>query len=208
MKHVVIEIIDIISKRKVTLRRSPGSHLPGLFLMFETISKLSFCLPISAITIKLIIKENGDGRRIMGFTIYARMKRAGKQKAADLTPVPFELERRPETMRELLILLVQQSAREYNGRKDEGQILNYLTKAQIDGLASVGKISFGVHGGNLANEEAAAENALQCFEDGIYRVFAGEKELTEMEQAIPWEHDGGGGELVFTFIRLTMLSGW
>lgn len=144
----------------------------------------------------------------MGFTIYARMKRAGKQNREELMPVPFELKRRPETVRELLVLLVQQSVREYNVRKDEGQTLNYLTKTQIEGQASAGKISFGVHGGNLANEEEAAENALQCFEDGIYRVFAGDMELTEMEQAIPWECDGGGGELIFTFIRLTMLSGW
>ena len=144
----------------------------------------------------------------MGFTVYARMKRAGKQRKAELVPVPFELEARPDTVRELLVLLVRQSVREYNERKDEGQVLKYLTKDEIAGHALAGKVSFGVHGGNAAKEDAAVENALQCFEDGIYRVFAGEDELTGLEQPIPWKEGGGDGEPVFTFIRLTMLSGW
>lgn len=144
----------------------------------------------------------------MAFTIYARMKRAGKQKKAELAPVPFELERRPETVRELLVLLVQQSVQEYNARKEEDQLLNYLTREQIDGMTSAGKVSFGIHRGNPAKQDAAVENALQCFEDGIYRVFAGDEELTELGQVIPWGQDGNGEEPVFTFIRLTMLSGW
>lgn len=144
----------------------------------------------------------------MAFTIYARMKRAGKQKKEELIPVPFELEARPETVGELLTALVRLSVREYNGRKDEGQVLKFLTKEEIAGQASVGKVSFGVHGGAAAHEDEAVENALLCFEDGIYRVFAGAKELTGLEQPVPWDDGEGGGEPVFTFIRLTMLSGW
>lgn len=144
----------------------------------------------------------------MAFTIYARMKRAGKQKKEELVPVPFELEARPDTVRELLTVLVQRSVREYNERRDEGQLLKYLTKEEIAGQASAGKISFGVRGGNDAELEQAVENARQCFEDGIYRIFAGEEELTGLEQPIPWKDDGTDEELVFTFIRLTMLSGW
>ena len=51
-------------------------------------------------------------------------------------------------------------------------------------------------------EDKAIENTLQCFEDGIYHVFAGEAELTALSDAILWKDD-----IVFTFIRLTMLSG-
>ena len=47
------------------------------------------------------------------------------------------------------------------------------------------------------------ENAIQCFEDGIYRIFAGERELAKLNEAIPWQE-----ETVFTLIRLTMLAGW
>ena len=110
----------------------------------------------------------------MAFTIYAKMKRVGKQKKEDLLPVPFELEKRPDTVRELVTALVRLSVSEYNERKEEGQVLRYLTKEEISSLASAGKVSFGVRGGNDADPEKAVENALQCFEDGIYRIFAGE----------------------------------
>ena len=47
----------------------------------------------------------------MAFTIYAKMKRVGKQKKEDLLPVPFELEKRPDTVRELVTALVRQIGR-------------------------------------------------------------------------------------------------
>ena len=92
----------------------------------------------------------------------------------------------------------------YNARKDAGQILPYLTKEEILDQASAGKVSFHVHQGEDAQEEQAVENAIQCFEDGIYRVFADEEELTELTQGIPWKD---GEEPIFTFIRLAMLAG-
>lgn len=137
------------------------------------------------------------------FTIYAVMKKLGKQKKESLAPVPFVLEEKPETVRELIVGLTKLGVKEYNERKDEGQILPYLTKEEINDKASAGKISFGLRGGNDASEEGAVSNALQSFEDGIYRIFAGQEEVTRLEDKIPWE-DG----LTFTFIRLTMLSGW
>lgn len=143
----------------------------------------------------------------MAYTIYARMKRAGKQRKEDLVPVSFELGNKPDTVRELLTELVRLSVKQYNERKDEGQVLSYLTKEQISGKAAAGKVSFGLRGGSDADPEKAVENALQCFEDGIYRVFAGEEELSSLEKAVPWGA-GEDGEPVFTFIRLTMLSGW
>lgn len=93
--------------------------------------------------------------------------------------------------------------RQYNARKDAGQILAYLTREEIEAQASRGKITSGLHGGADAVEDKAIENTLQCFEDGIFRVFAGEVELTALSDKILWEND-----LVFTLIRLTMLSGW
>ena len=93
--------------------------------------------------------------------------------------------------------------KEYNERKDTGQILPYLTKEEIAQKASAGKVSFGVRGGADADEDQAVENALQCFEDGIFRVFADDEELERLEQEIPWRE-----ETVLTFVRLAMLSGW
>lgn len=139
----------------------------------------------------------------MSFTIYARMKKLGKQKNTDLSPVPFALDTKPQTVRELLISLTKLGVKEYNAREDAGQILTYLTKEEITAQAARGKITSGLRGGADAAEEQAIENTLQCFEDGIYRVFAGDTELTTLSDTIPWTDD-----LVFTFIRLTMLSGF
>lgn len=139
----------------------------------------------------------------MSFTVYFKMKKLGKQKSVDLQPVPFILEERPVTLRELLIALTKLGVQQYNARKDEGQILSYLTKDEIAAQAVRGKIASGLRGGADAVEEQAVENTIQCFEDGIYRVFAEDDELTGLSDVIPWSDD-----LVFTLIRLTMLSGW
>ncbi|MBD5455298.1 MAG: hypothetical protein HDR23_02285 [Lachnospiraceae bacterium] len=104
----------------------------------------------------------------MSFTIYVRMKNSGKQKNEDLSPVPFVLDDKPQTVKDLLILLTKHGVKQYNTR-----------------------------------EEQAIKNTLQCFEDGIYRLFAGDRELTSLSEVIPWTEG-----LIFTFIRLTMLSGW
>ena len=138
----------------------------------------------------------------MSFTVYVRMKKLGKQKSADLQPVPFVLEEKPETLRELLTALTKLGVSQYNARKDEGQILAWLTKEEIAAQAVRGKIASGLRGGADAVEEQAVENTIQCFEDGIYRVFAGNDELTALSDTIAWTED-----LIFTFIRLTMLSG-
>lgn len=139
----------------------------------------------------------------MSFTVHIKMKKLGKQNRVDIAPVVFELDEKPQTVRELLVNLTKLGVRQYNERKDEGQLLAYLTKEEIAAQASRGKISSGLRGGADAVEDKAVENTLQCFEDGIYRVFAGEEELTVLSDAIPWKDD-----IVFTFIRLTMLSGW
>ncbi len=147
--------------------------------------------------------SGGGVESSMSFTVHVKMKKLGKQNRVDIAPVVFELDEKPQTVRELLVNLTRLGVRQYNERKDEGQLLAYLTKEEIAAQASRGKISSGLRGGADAVEDKAVENTLQCFEDGIYRVFAGEEELTALSDAIPWKDD-----IVFTFIRLTMLSGW
>lgn len=138
----------------------------------------------------------------MSFTIYVRMKKPGKGMGKDLAPTPFVLEKKPETLGELLAALTELGVKDYNARKDQGQILPFLTREEIAGQAFRGKVAFGVHGGETADSKKAVENTLQCFEDGIYRVFAGDEELTELGGEILWKEN-----LVFTLVRLTMLSG-
>lgn len=137
------------------------------------------------------------------YIIRVRMRKLGKKNREAVEPVEFTLKEKPGTVRELITGLVKLGVKEYNERKDTGQILPYLTKEEISQKASAGKVSFGVRGGEDADEDQAAENALQCFEDGIFRVFADDEELERLEQEIPWRE-----ETVFTFVRLAMLSGW
>lgn len=137
------------------------------------------------------------------YQINVRMRQLGKKNQAAVEPVPFLLDRQPETVKDLITALVCLGVREFQERKDIGQIVPWLTKREIETRALSGKISFGLREGCDANEAQAVENAIQCFEDGIYRIFAGMKELTDLNQPVIWDDS-----LEFTFVRLTMLSGW
>ena len=136
------------------------------------------------------------------YTIWVQMRKLGKKNKDAIAPVAYELPERPETVRELITELTKQGVAAYNAREDKGQIVPHLTKEDIEDRAGTGKVAFSLRGGNAADPDAAVENALQCFEDGIFRVFADDEELETLDQAIP------EGTPVFTFVRLTMLAGW
>lgn len=145
------------------------------------------------------------------YTIWVRMRKLGKKNRDAIAPVVYELPSRPETVCELLVELTKQGVAAYNAREDKGQIVPHLTKQEIEDRAGTGKVAFGLRGGNAADPVAAVENALQSFEDGIYRVFADDEELNRLEQKIPWSDGAGDAKEigpVFTFVRLTMLTGW
>ena len=83
------------------------------------------------------------------------------------------------------------------------EVLACLTREEIGEKAQGGKIGFGVnYGGKKADAQKAGENAVQCFEDGIYRVFMDGRGLESLDEAIAVSE-----ESVFTFVRLTMLTG-
>lgn len=136
------------------------------------------------------------------FTIYAQMKKLGKQKKGAVEKIPYQLEEKPLTVRQFLTSLVALEVRAYQERKEEGQLVGYLTKEEIEDKSQAGKIAFGTQYGNDADENQAADNAIQCFEDGIYRVFAGEEEITRLDDPFIWPEG-----TTFTFIRLAMLAG-
>ena len=117
----------------------------------------------------------------------------------------------PGTVRELILAVVASEVEAYNQRlKDAGEslkedaapredgLLKYLTREEIGDQAQTGKISFGA----LYGEEEAAANALQSFEDGIYRIFLDGKPLETLDEQISVTE-----ETVFTFVRLVMLAG-
>lgn len=122
-----------------------------------------------------------------------------------------EIPGQPETVKDLILSVVDAQVEEYNQRLEASQALDSqcpellacLTKERIEDQAESGRISFGIsYGEKKADPAAARENALQCFEDGIYRIFMDGQALEELDEAITVTE-----EKVFTFVRLTMLTG-
>ena len=129
------------------------------------------------------------------------LKQLGSRKK--IAPVPFEYPRKPETLRQLISETVTMCVDEYNDRVKAGDnIAKPLTDEDISGMATVGKIAFGIVYGKEQDMKKALDNAFLSFEDGLYRVFHGENELTELDAPLELNEND---EL--TFIRLTMLTG-
>ena len=134
--------------------------------------------------------------------INVNLKSIGKRRGA-VKPVTYEIPGHPGTVRELIYAVTQTGVEEYNQRVENGELLSYLTKEEMDEKARAGKIGFGVnYGEKKAGLLAAQENAIQCFEDGIYRIFQDGEPLEVLDDPIFITE-----ESVFTFVRLTMLAG-
>ena len=136
-------------------------------------------------------------------TILVNLRQLGKKRNA-VSAVPFALPGQPDTVRGLIIAVVQACVAAYNERVRRGETgIRPMTAESLADLETIGKLAFGVnYGGREADEAAAIAHALQGFEDGLYRVFLGQEELTALDAALALS---AGDEL--TFIRLTMLTG-
>ena len=73
----------------------------------------------------------------------------------------------------------------------------------MEDKAATGKVGFEAnYNGRPAAETEAIINALQSYEDGIFRIFLDDAELGELSSSVQLKE-----ESTLTFIRLTMLSG-
>lgn len=134
--------------------------------------------------------------------VLVNMKKLGKRKNS-ISQVPYELEGKPTTVRELIVRMVTVCVNDYNIRLESKELLQNLSLNDMEEQAEAGKISFGVnYGENRVDFEQAVTNALQCFEDGIYRIFLGTEQLRKLEDTITLAED-----CELTFVRLTMLVG-
>lgn len=101
------------------------------------------------------------------------------------------------TVAELISAVVIQQVRELNSRPNEPTILPLLDQE------TSGKISFGsIYNDTKADSSEAVKTALLAFQDGLFVIFADEKEYTKSEQIIHLQED-----TIITFIRLTFLAG-
>lgn len=137
--------------------------------------------------------------------IRVNVKHMGRRKKS-VEPVVCRLFTAPSTVRELILAVVEAGVRDYNDKLKDGdlqEVLRCLTRQEIEDKAETGKVAFGVlYGEKEADLKEACDNAIQCFEDGIYRIFLDDRPLLDLEEDIGGETDG-----MFTFVRLTMLSG-
>lgn len=134
--------------------------------------------------------------------IFIRIKAAGKKKDV-LQLTPYEINDSISTLRELLKDIVITEVNKYNNKSNNTVLTAFISQEQIDDLSLTGKVSFGdVFNDKKAEKNAAINNAIQCFEDGIVRVFMDERELTELDAPLTIKENE-----VFTFIRLAFLAG-
>ena len=104
--------------------------------------------------------------------IRINVKGASRRKAAVVQQVR-EYPDGPMTVEEFLTETVRQNVREYNERKDKGEILRLFSSEVLEDKAAGGKVAYGdPMDGRKADEGKAVANALQCFDDGMVALFA------------------------------------
>ena len=134
--------------------------------------------------------------------IKVNIKEIGSKRAG-ISGEDFHLEGFPQTVKELIAGAVHTCVNDYNERVRAGEDAKPLDNYKISDMSRIGKIAFGInYGGKEADENEALENALQSYEDGLFRIFIGENEVGDLSDKISLCEN----EAV-TFIRLTMLSG-
>lgn len=134
--------------------------------------------------------------------IFARVKAVGKRKDI-LSPVAYTLPENTDSLRKLLTAIVETEVKRYNQKEAGVQLIPFLTQEELENKASSGKVGFGnIYSERKEDRDRAVENALQCWQDGLVRVFMGDMELEDLDAPV---HISEG--TVFTFIRLTFLAG-
>ena len=147
--------------------------------------------------------------------IRINVKGASRRKASIIQQVRKYPDRRM-TVEEFLTETVRQNVREYNTRKDAGEILRLFSneggqdrplneqfEEHLENSAASGKVSYGdPMDGRKADEKKAVENALQCFDDGMVALFADGIRYTDRQEKMALKEQSE-----VTFIRLTFLAG-
>jgi hypothetical protein len=120
------------------------------------------------------------------------------------------------TARQLIEAAVTAEVTAYQGRAEEASLVRVLTKKSLDADLARGAVRTGgprdsteLAGAGLAGTEPgpvdtaeAVDAALLAFGDGLFKVFVGERELTDDDAALPVT-DGAA----LLFLRLVPLVG-
>ena len=133
---------------------------------------------------------------------YIQVKQLGKRKCS-IEKMPVDFPVAPASVQELIEAVVSWQVKEYSVRRQERAMRKNITCEEMEDKAAAGKVDFGAnYNGKPAAEAEAIINALQSYEDGIFRIFLNDAELGELSSPIQLKE-----ESTLTFIRLAMLSG-
>ena len=114
--------------------------------------------------------------------LYMNMKQLGKRRNT-VDQVPFTYAVVPGSLRELIAETVKLCVSRYIEAMNRGEAV--LSNAQIDDMAQIGKIAFGiVYGEKAPDVGKSIETAMLGFQDGLFRVFLGDTELTELDEKL------------------------
>ena len=141
--------------------------------------------------------------------ILFEQKKPGRTRQT-IVPVEMEIAGKPANVGELIEAAVRRVVADFNDRanraeadteKDTGG--KVLTTTDIADLAETGRIAFGiVYNGKQVDADEAVANALQGYDDGLFRIFLNGRLLGEADEAIELCE----GDLLMV-VRLTFLAG-
>ncbi len=131
------------------------------------------------------------------------LKSLGKKKAY-INSVGIEIDINSKTtIKELLLQVVSQQVHVFNKRKNDPNLLVYLSENTLNHQIDSGQVKFNEqYNDTLANEEKAKENVLLAFEDGLIALFINDEQAEDINQSILIKENDS-----ITFIRLTFLAG-
>ena len=143
--------------------------------------------------------------------LFFEQKKPGRDRQK-IEPVLIEIENNPTTVAQLIDETVRTCVAEFNKKAinaperddlDADNAHNVLSGNTIENLAETGRIAFGmVYNGKTEDPDAAVANALQCYEDGLFRLFLNGCPLNDINDKL----DLADGDRI-TVVRLTLLSG-
>lgn len=134
--------------------------------------------------------------------VYFRVKAVGKRKPV-LELVESSLPDDTACLEDAIRAIVTDQVRQFNDRSLDQAIFSYLSPEQLEDQAQAGKVGFqAAYDDRKADEAKSIQTALQAFEDGIYKVLMDEHVVESLREPLVIRP-----EAIFTFIRLTMLSG-
>ena len=133
--------------------------------------------------------------------VFMKIKALSKRKPL-IDRVAFEIDKPVATAKELVEYVVRRNVDDYNSKAIDSPLFQYLTSDELADRAQTGKVGFGDRKSeNDQDADKAVENALTCFNDGIFKLFINDDEAGFGDDINLKEGDE------ITFIRLTMLAG-